>query len=102
MDLDVLGQAADEFCAIHDDRVRARDPFGAWLNGYRHDGLYDLTLYVTRHEDGYMSHGSAGTINWIATEEVFFGYPSERPGGAKNYRYEVPADAYLPAAHHGS
>jgi hypothetical protein len=101
LDLDALGRACDELCTIYDDRIRTRDPFGAWLERYRHDGLYDLTLYVTRHEDGYMSHGSAGTINWIASEEVFFGYPSARPGGARNYRYEVPADAYLPAVAHG-
>jgi hypothetical protein len=102
MDLDALGQACDEFCAIPDGRLRAHDPFGNWLNRYRHNGMYDLALYVTRQEDGYLSHGSTGTINWIATEDVYFGYPSERPGGARNYRYEVPADAYLPAVHRGN
>jgi hypothetical protein len=98
MDLAALGEACDELCAIHDDRDRARDPFGVWLNGYRHYGIYALTHYFTRHEDGYLSHGSTGTINWVAGEDVYLGYPSERPGGARNFRYEVPADAYLPTA----
>jgi hypothetical protein len=102
MDLNALGQACDEFCAIDDDRIRARDSFGSWLNGYRHDGMYPLTLYVTRHEDGYLAHGSTWAINWIATEEMFFGYPSERPGGPRNYRYEVPADTFLPTVHQAS
>jgi hypothetical protein len=97
MDLEALGQACDAFCALRDDRVRAHDPFGKWLSSYRHDGMYALSLYVTRHEDGYLSHGGSGSINWIADEGVYFGYPSERPGGARNYRYEIPADAYLPA-----
>jgi hypothetical protein len=102
MDLDALGQACDAFCSLPDDRTRSRDPLGSWLTGYRHDGMFPLTLYVTRHEDGYLSHGSTSTINWIADEGTYFGYPSERPGGARNYRYEVPADAYLPAVQRDS
>jgi hypothetical protein len=96
VDLIALGQACDELCAIEDDRARAKDPFGAWLLRYRHDGIYDLGLYATPQESGYMSRGSMGTINWIATEDWYFGYPSASPGGARNHRYQVPTDAYLP------
>ena len=101
MDVSALGQACDEFCGIRDDRARAHDGFGKWLNGYRHDGIYDLALYVTRHEDGYLSHGSMGMVNWIPAEGLYFGYPSDSPGGAKNYRYEVPWDADLPVSRRG-
>jgi hypothetical protein len=43
-----------------------------------------------------MSHGSKGRINWIVDESVYCGYPSESPGGARNHRYEIPREAYLP------
>ena len=33
----------------------------------------------------------------LQSPEEISALPSERPGGAKNYRYEVPADTYLPA-----
>lgn len=97
MDVYGLGHACDEFCAIPDERVRARDPFVKWLNQYRRDGMYDLALYVTRVDTGYLSMGSEEMVNWIPGDGVYLGYPSARPGGAKNYRYEVPMDSYLPA-----
>jgi len=96
MELCDLGEACNRFCAMEDDRARSRDPLGVWLNGYRHDGIYDLALYTTRRDDGYMSHGSKGRINWIVEESVYCGYPSESPGGARNHRYEIPREAYLP------
>jgi hypothetical protein len=43
-----------------------------------------------------MSHGSKGRINWVVDDGVYCGYPSASPGGARNHRYEVPWDAYLP------
>jgi len=97
MDVYGLGHACDEFCAISDDRERARDPFGQWLNRYRRDGMYDLALYVTRVDAGYMSMGSAEMVNWMPGDGVYLGYPSARPGGPRNYRYEVPMESYLPA-----
>lgn len=96
MDIYVLGQACDEFCNLPDERARGRDPLGRWLTQYRHDGLFDLRSYVGRAEGGYMSHGSMGMVNWIPGDGVYHGYPSEQPGGALNYRYVVPMDAFLP------
>ncbi len=102
MDIYALGQACNEFCDISDDRARSRDPFRRWLSQYRHDGVYALTCYATRVDDGYMSLGSGEKVNWIPGDGVFHGYPSERPGGARNYRYIVPMDAYLPNVLHDS
>jgi hypothetical protein len=101
MDVSALGQACDEFCAIADHRTRTRDPFRQWLTQYRHDGMFDLRLYVTCHDGGYLSQGTFEMVNWIPGDGVYLGYPSERPGGAQNYRYEVPMDAYLPTVRRG-
>ena len=99
MDVSALGQACDEFCAIRDQNARVRDPFRKWLTQYRHNGIFELTLYANKHEGGYMSQGSAEKINWVPGDGVYHGYPSERPGGAQNYRYDVPMDAYPPNSH---
>ena len=97
MDLYALGEACNDLFAIENDRARSNDAFGKWLTSHRRDGMYDLKLYVRPHEAGFMSRGTVGTVNWIPAEDeaVYFGYPSEF-GGPKNYRYEVPTDAYLP------
>jgi hypothetical protein len=41
-------------------------------------------------------------VNWLLGDEVYLGYPSEQPGGAQNYRYEVPVDAMLPGNRFGA
>lgn len=96
MDICALGEACNRFCDLPDERARSRDPFGEWLSRYQRHGMYDLQLYVRRAEGGYMSHGLASAVNWIPGDGVYHGYPQERPGGALNYRYDVPMDAYLP------
>lgn len=97
MHISTLGEACNAFCDIRNPRDRSREPFQKWLNSYRHDGIFDLKLYVTQHDEGYWSTGSAQTVNWIPEDGMYFGYPSDRPGGAQNYRYAVPADTYLPS-----
>ena len=96
MDIVALGQACEVLCHIADDRIRLRHPVGAWLQQYRHDGLFDLGLYTTPVAGGYLSAGRTRTINWIPGDGVYHGYPRARQGGPLNYRYDVPMDAFLP------
>jgi hypothetical protein len=96
LDIYALGEACDQFCNLPDERARARDPFGQWLSSYRRHGLFDLRLYVSRADGGYVSHGTATIVNWIPGDGVYHGYPQARPGGTLNYRYDVPMDAFLP------
>jgi hypothetical protein len=102
MDLSTLGQACEAFCAIADPRARAHHPVRQWLTQYRHFGVFPLVNYGRPTADGYRSAGSAETVNWLLGDEVYLGYPSEQPGGALNYRYEVPVDAMLPGNRFGA
>ena len=98
MDIYALGQACNDYRSIADERIRRRDPVAVWLHQYRHDGLFELSLYSARVDGGYLSQGSTHLINWIPGDGVYHGYPRERQGGALNHRYDVPMDAYLPNA----
>jgi len=96
MDIVALGQACEALCNMPDDRIRGGDPVSLWLRQYRHDGLFDLALYTTPVNGGYLSQGSARTVNWIPGDEVYHGYPKDRRTGPLNYRYDVPMGAFLP------
>jgi hypothetical protein len=96
MDIVALGQACEVLCGMPDDRIRGRDPVSLRLRQYRHDGLFDLSLSTTPEDGGYLSQGSARTINWIPGDGVYHGYPKDRRTGPLNYRYDVPMAAYLP------
>jgi hypothetical protein len=96
VDIIALGQACEVLCSMPEDRIRGRDPVSLWLRQYRHDGLFALSLYTTPGDGGYLSQGSARTINWIPGDGVYHGYPKDRRTGPLNYRYDVPMNAYLP------